>query len=164
MSAKLGRSVIAPSIRRARFRRRSPSGPADAARRGVLLAAASLLAGCAVGSGPGPVADIDPARKTLIADAQRLEIGRVTDGFALTGFGVTEGAGWSLPELRPRGAGVGSDGVLEFDFVALPPAEPVAAAEGARRIRGDALIPFDRLVRANGVRIYGRRGFVEGLF
>ncbi len=163
MSSKLGRSLIGLSSNETALRRARRRGPAWAAR---AVAAALLLSGCG-GDAPEPAAEatigVAPQPQArMVEEVRDIEIGRVVEGLVLVARGVTETTGWSAPELRPRGPDAA--GVLEFDFVATPPRNPVEAAEPARRVRADRVLTLDDLARATGVRVYSERGSVEGLF
>jgi hypothetical protein len=165
MSSKLGRSVIASL-----FRLRPQIG--DAAwrvQRRRLLAALAIgaLAACADESEPESVAPPAPPpgpERFLVQQVDRLSLGRTHDGFMLAAFGVAETAGWRLPRLEPAGSGLGPDGFLTFDFTAIPPAEGVAAPEGARRVRADVELSPTMLRGAAGVRVRAASGAVEAAF
>jgi hypothetical protein len=100
--------------------------------------------------------EADPARP--VAQITDIEIGRTADGYALTVFGLTETAGWAAPELRLRGTRPDTQGMLNFDFVAVPPAEPptspMAQLPEARRVRADALLPEAFFQGLAGMRIH----------
>jgi hypothetical protein len=126
-----------------------------------------LLAGCseepeAVSAAP----EADPARP--VAQITDVEIGRTADGYALTVFGLTETAGWGTPELRLRGTRPDTQGMLNFDFVAVPsaeaPASPMAQLPEARRVRADALLPEAFFAGLAGLRIHAASGPAEITF
>ncbi|MGF1658313.1 MAG: hypothetical protein ACFCUS_02705 [Rubrimonas sp.] len=147
---------------------------AVSARRGraaVLTAAlaASIAAGCTVGGNLSDPPDPALAQRYLdglrapVAQIEAMELGRTRDGFALSVFGRVPTVGWSAPQLRPRDPAVSADGMLEYDFVAVPP-QGVEPRPGPVRIRADRAFPADAAAQARGVRIWSAEGAAEGLF
>jgi hypothetical protein len=136
----------------------------------VLLAGG--LTGCGAFGGEeeeaaaAPVEVIDPAR--LVESVVDIELGRLADGYALSVFGLSATAGWSAPELRLRDTEPDAAGVLDFDFVAVPPAEastsPMAMLPEARRVRADRLLSEAFLSGLSGLRIWTAAGPTEVAF
>ena len=127
------------------------------------------LAGCTVsGNMSGPA---DPVLAERFLDGLRqpverieaMELGRTRDGFALSVFGRVSTLGWSAPLLRARDPAISPDGMLEFDFVAVPP-QLETPRPGPVRIRADRAFPAEVLRQARGVRIWAAEGAVEGVF
>jgi hypothetical protein len=132
--------------------------------RGVLMAAAAVaLAACARDEPPPAPQSVAPPVEApvLIARVGTLEVGRTRTGFMLAALGEADGVGWRAPRLRPAREGLSPDGFLEFEFVAIPPAEP---GPGVQRLRADAPLPPQAITGAAGLRVIARQGDAEGVF
>lgn len=131
-------------------------------RRGVAagLLGAFVLAACSRDPAPVPAA-VEPNEpvKLPVEKIQSVDLGRTFDGFMLTVTGNTVTAGWTAPELRPRGTGPTAEGLLEFDFLAQPPtaAAPPAAA-GMTRVLAFRPFPLAELQAVRGLRIHAADG------
>jgi hypothetical protein len=134
---------------------------ASITRRSLCLGAAAtltLLSACS-DEPEAQTATPEADRARPVAQITDVDIGRTADGYALTVFGLTETAGWAAPELRLRGTRPDTQGVLSFDFVAIPPEavpdSPMAQLPEARRVRADALLPEAFFAGLAGLRIHG---------
>lgn len=89
---------------------------------------------------------------------QRVEIGRTRTGYVITAFGTAPGTGWGGATLRARRDGrPGTDGFLDFDFVAVPPDPEFGLPQGtisARAIRADAQVTERQLRGVQGFRVH----------
>ncbi len=133
--------------------------------RGLLIAAAALaLAGCARDEPPpAPPEAVAPsvAEPVVVARVTTIEIGRTRTGLVLAALGEADGTGWRAPALRPARDGLSPDGFLEYELVAVPPAEP---GPGVQRLRADAPLLPQALTGAAGLRVIARQGDAEGVF
>lgn len=97
-----------------------------------------------------------------IESVRGVEIGRTRDGVVLTAYGIAPGLGYASPQLRERRGGrIGTDGYLDFDFVATAPDREFQLPEGkpqARILRADRLLAIEVLQQARGIRIHDARG------
>ena len=148
----------------------------------ILVAGALALGGC--GDTGTPVDDIgtlwgqEPksvqearartAIKVPIQSVKTIELGRTRDGFIITAFGTAPGLGYSVPSLQVRREGVpGSDGFIEYDFVARAPAEGFSLPPGtvkSRSLRADQPITVRDLGGAVGIRVHALSGGVQVQF
>lgn len=100
-----------------------------------------------------------------ITSVRSVEMGRTRDGFLITAFGTAPGLGYGLPALRPRRGGApGTDGYIEFDFVAVEPAPGLDLPPGntqSRAVRADLPVLLDALQGARGLRVLALRGGVQ---
>jgi hypothetical protein len=129
--------------------------------------ALALLAACSDEPEPAPIVDPGPPpgpATALVARVESLSLGRTHDGFALAAFGFADAAGWRMPALVRAAGGVSVDGFLTYEFVAIPPETPVAAAEPARRLRADAMVSATELRAATGVRVVAQDNVIEAPF
>ncbi|MEM7056921.1 MAG: hypothetical protein AAF557_04985 [Pseudomonadota bacterium] len=103
--------------------------------------------------------------KVPVQSVGKVEIGRTRDGYLITVFGTAPGIGYAAPELRVRRGGQpAADGFLEFDFIAVRPADAATLPPGttrARAIRADLPISARELSRAAGIRVLALRGGVQ---
>ncbi|MEM1300020.1 MAG: hypothetical protein AAGH68_12165 [Pseudomonadota bacterium] len=152
------------------------------------LVAAGILAamaGCSTGTllddvdtlwGAPSTAEIEEAEaraaaveaKVPVQLVRSVEMGRTRDGFLITAFGTAPGLGYALPALRPRRDGApAADGYIEYDFVAVAPAEglnlPVGTTQ-SRAIRADLPVTLAQLQGARGLRVLALNGGVEMAF
>ena len=108
-----------------------------------------------------PVVDAGPMVRS-VDDVRSIEIGRTRDGVVVTAYGIAPGIGYALPRLEPRRNGrLGTDGFLDFDFVANAPDPGFQMPQGqvqARVLRADRLIGVNTLSSAAGIRVHGRSG------
>lgn len=97
-----------------------------------------------------------------VESVRGIEIGRARDGVVITAYGIAPGLGYSAPRLRERRNGrLGTDGYLDFDFVADAPDRGFALPKGepqARILRADRLISIEVLRGAAGIRVHGASG------
>ena len=139
-----------------------------------VLAVALPLAGCSVfgseeeetAAEPGPaVVERGPVQVQAV---RRLELGRTRDGIVITAFGTAPGIGYAGPRLEPRREGApASDGLIDYDFVAVPPDPGFGLPTGrasAREIRADRFVSLDELQGSRGIRVHGRDRSVRVLF
>lgn len=140
---------------------------------GALVAALMGLAGCAADdSEPASLFAEDPAPPAAppvpVQTVTSVELGRTRDGFIITALGTAPGLGYARPQLQPRREGApGTDGYLDFDFVAVPPAPGFALPQGdpaARGLRADYAVRLRALRGAGGIRIHARDGGVQMQF
>lgn len=137
-------------------------------RRLAMILAATTLAACASEPEPppAPLAPIAPAAPQRLAAEriERIEIGRMFDGYAISVTGLFPGRGWTVPALRLRDAGgAGADGFVDFELTAQPPPAG-AAAEGETRLTAHALLRDGQTAAAQGARVAARAGAVEAPF
>jgi hypothetical protein len=103
-----------------------------------------------------------------VESVSTIEIGRTRNGVAITAFGIAPALGFGGAELRPRRDGApGSDGILDFDFVARAPDAGFNLGEGAieaRAIRADVLLTPGQLQGALGIRIHAASGGLQMMF
>lgn len=153
--------------------------PAGAKAVTAMLAAAAVagLAGCSV-FGSDDEASAEAAAQAAedalarppepVEAVEKIEIGRTRTGLVITAIGVAPGLGYARPRLRPRREGQpGTDGLIDFDFVATPPDPGLALGQGdvrARTLRADYLIDIETLRQARGIRIHGRDRGVQLVF
>lgn len=146
-------------------------------RRWIAAAAtAALLAGCSVfGSEEEAPAAADAhgaaaeARAAEPVEAVRsVEIGRTRDGLVITAVGTAPGLGYARPRLEPRRDGrPGVDGLLDYDFTAVPPDPGLEMPRGparAREVRADRFVELPDLQGARGIRVHGARRGVRLMF
>ncbi|HET9069990.1 MAG TPA: hypothetical protein VFN28_15220 [Amaricoccus sp.] len=139
----------------------------------LLLAGAALLAGCGGGGGmevpgflgrEGNAQGFYNTRGEEIPDPVALPVGQVTAERALYGAivrvsGVAPAQGYWGAELRPRGLGPDANGVLAFDFVAIPPAAPgQTGAPQTRTMTAAAFVPTITARKLKSVEIAGSGG------
>jgi len=137
------------------------------------LAAALALGGCSwFGSD-----DAEEAAAEQVVTAERVapvetvrdvEIGRTRNGYVITAHGLAPGLGYGVPELRPRRQGKpGSDGFIDFDFVAQAPDASLNLGTGAveaRSVRADLHVTERELRGAAGIRIHAVSGGLQMRF
>ena len=103
--------------------------------------------------------------KVPIQAVRSVEMGRTRDGFIITAYGTASGLGYSLPSLRPRRGGApGNDGYIEYDFVAVEPAQGFQLPPGntqTRAVRADLPVPLAALQGALGLRVLALSGGVQ---
>lgn len=143
------------------------------------LMAALMLTGCDtlfgdVGTlwGEEPQAVQEAAARPVVLvpvqSVRNIELGRTRDGFIITAFGTAPGLGYSLPSLRVRRDGApGSDGFIEFDFVAKEPDPGFNLPPGsvsARELRADLPVRLKALQGAAGIRVLALQGGVQMTF
>jgi hypothetical protein len=137
-------------------------------RRLAMILAATALAACSSEPEPpqAPLAPIAPAApQRLTAERiERIEIGRMFDGYAISVIGVFPGRGWSVPALRLVDAsGAGADGFVDLELTAqVPPAG--AAPDGETRLIAHALVRDAQTASARGARVAARAGAAEAPF
>lgn len=111
-------------------------------------------------------ASVETARP--VEDVRLLEIGRTRDGVMVSAYGIAPGIGYSRPRLEPRRGGrIGTDGFLDFDFVADPPDPGFALPQGqarARILRADRLLGVETVRAAQGLRVHGASGGQQLVF
>ena len=148
----------------------------------LLLAGTVSLSGCSTGTFLDDVGTIwgdesssaQEARQAAVEAIQvkvpiqavrSVEMGRTRDGFLITAYGTAAGLGYALPTLRPRRGGApGTDGYIEFDFVAVEPAPGFNLPPGTtqtRAMRADVPVPLDALQGALGLRVLSLSGGVQ---
>ncbi|MFK7943255.1 MAG: hypothetical protein AB8B85_10135 [Paracoccaceae bacterium] len=100
-----------------------------------------------------------------VQSVQSIEMGRTRDGFLITAMGTAAGLGYSLPTLRVRRQGApGVDGYIEYDFVAVAPAQGFAFPPGttqSRAMRADLPVTLRQLQGASGLRVLALNGGVQ---
>jgi hypothetical protein len=103
-----------------------------------------------------------------IEAVRHVEIGRTRNGYVITARGVAPGLGHSAAELRARREGkAGSDGFIDFDFVARAPDPGLNLGQGAvqaRMVRADLHVTARDLQGAVGIRIHGVEGGLQMRF
>lgn len=103
-----------------------------------------------------------------IQNVSTIELGRTRDGFIVTAYGTAPGLGYGRPSLAPRRDGaVGTDGFLDYDFVAVPPAPGFNLPQGdaaARALRADLVVKLRTLRGAAGIRVHGLDGGAQMTF
>lgn len=109
---------------------------------------------------------VEALQATVPIQAVRtVEMGRTRNGFIITAFGTAPGVGYSLPSLRARRGGLpGTDGYIEFDFVAVEPPAGFNLPQGttqARAVRADLPVPLASLQGAAGLRVIALGGGVQ---
>ncbi len=145
----------------------------------LLLVAALLLGGCSTGTILDDVPTLwggesraDEVRREAVEEARTvqvpveavrsIEIGRTRNGFLITAYGTAPGLGYSLPRLRPRRGGVpGTDGYVEYDFIASEPPVGFDLPSGTTRtrtLRADLPVEATELRGAAGIRVLALRG------
>ena len=137
------------------------------------IAATALLAlgGCSVFSSekdPEVLAEEQAAAAARYEPVQTvldIEIGRTRNGYVITSRGFAPGLGFGAPELRARRQGKpGSDGFIDYDFVAQAPDPSLGLGAGAlpaRAVRADLQVTLDDLKGAAGIRVHGISGGVQ---
>ena len=146
------------------------------------LVAGLLLAGCSTGTflddvgtlwGGDSQAEVEAEEARVealqavvpIQSVGRVEMGRTRDGFLITATGTAPGLGYALPQLRARRGGApGADGYIEFDFVAVEPAEGFNLPPGntrTRALRADLPVTLGALQGAAGLRVLALSGGVQ---
>lgn len=138
-------------------------------RRLAMILAATALAACSSEPEPPPAPPLAPiapaAPQRLTAERiERIEIGRMFDGYAISVTGVFPGRGWSVPALRlVDAAGAGADGFVDLELTAqVPPAG--AAPDGETRLIAHALVRDAQTAAARGARVAARAGATEAPF
>lgn len=145
----------------------------------------AAMAGCSTGTvlddvdtlwGEPSSAEIEEAQtraaareaKVPVQLVRSVELGRTRDGFLITAYGTAPGLGYALPGLRPRRDGApAADGYIEYDFVAVAPAEGLNLPGGttqSRAIRADLPVKLAEFQGARGLRILAQSGGVEMTF
>lgn len=104
--------------------------------------------------------------KVPIQAVRSVEMGRTRDGFLISAYGTAPGLGYSLPALRARRGGLpGTDGYIEYDFVAVePPAGfqlPAGGNTQIRALRADLPVTIGQLQGAAGLRVLALAGGVQ---
>lgn len=139
-------------------------------RTAALAALAALLAlgGCSLfGSDddePAGAAAAEPAAPVYdpVTEVRNIEIGRTRAGIVITVTGLAPGAGYAVPELRPRREEKpGPEGYLDYDFVARAPegiSNPPTATERTRMVRADRHVLIATLRGVRGIRIHAAEG------
>lgn len=135
------------------------------------LAAAVFLGGCGLfGSDedePDAAASAEQAQPSYdpVTEVRKIEIGRTRNGIVITTIGLAPGAGYVLPELRPRrDEQPGPEGYLDYDFVARAPdaaSTPGSGSERARTVRADQHVELDSLRGVRGIRIHAAEGGMQ---
>lgn len=146
------------------------------------VTACALLAGCSTGTFLDDTGTLlgNPSEAERIAAEKRaaevrakvpvlavrsVEIGRTRDGFLITALGTAPGLGYSVPGLRARRGGApGSDGFIEYDFVAAAPPEGTELPPGntqSRSLRADLPVSLTQLQGAAGIRVLATSGGVQ---
>ena len=143
------------------------------------LVAALLLApaGCSLFGGGEDAEETEAAavadgtaagRPQPVESVTRVEVGRSRNGYVLTAFGLAPGTGFSEPSLSVRRDGrPGSDGFVEYDFLARPPAagfEMPRGAVDARSVRADLPVREDRIGQIVGIRVFSIANTAEVRF
>jgi len=145
-------------------------------RNGILLfAGAALLAGCGGGGGggmempgflgrEGNAQGFYSPQREEIPDPVALPVGQVTAERALYGAivrvsGIAPAQGYWGAELRPLGDGPDANGVLAFEFMAVPPAEAeFTGVPRTRIITAAVFVPTITARKVTSVRIGGSSG------
>ena len=103
--------------------------------------------------------------KVPITAVRSVELGRTRDGFLITAQGTAPGLGYSLPVLRARRGGrPGTDGYVEFDFVASEPAAGSNLPRGTSQARAMTAVQAVRvndLRGAAGIRVLALTGGIQ---
>ena len=103
--------------------------------------------------------------KVPVTAVRSVELGRTRDGFLITAQGTAPGLGYSLPALRARRGGrPGTDGYVEFDFVASEPAANANLPRGtsqARAMTAVLAVKVRDLRGAAGIRVLALTGGVQ---
>lgn len=131
------------------------------------LLACAVAAGCVEMSGPAPGLSSPPPPepdKQMIQRVGSMEIGRTFNGVNLTAYGLSDSIGWRDPELRPRGAVPGPDGIINLEFVARPPVEAKPGPVPVRLMRADIAFDMATMRQSRGVRIEAREGALQAAF
>lgn len=141
----------------------------------LLIAGAAVLAGCGGGGGGGMEVPgflgregnekgFFNTRGEDIPDPVLLPVGQVASERALYGAivrvaGVAPSQGYWGAELRPLGEGPDADGVLAFDFIATPPADPEnIGASSTRTMTAAVFVPTITARKVKSVQIRGAGG------
>lgn len=138
----------------------------------LLIAGAALLAACGGGGGEVPgflgregnEQGFFSTRGEDVPDPVTLPIGQVTAERALYGAivrvaGVAPSQGYWGAELRPLGEGPDESGILAFEFVATPPADPEnAGAPQTRTMTAAVFVPTITARKVKSVQIRGASG------
>ncbi|MEM6932516.1 MAG: hypothetical protein AAF526_02920 [Pseudomonadota bacterium] len=142
-------------------------------RLGVLVVAVAL-GGCGLFSDDEPDPDLEVEqqlpnlRPVPVQAVREIEIGRTRDGFVVTAYGTAPALGYALPQLRVRRDGKpGTDGFIDFDFVATPPKPGLERPQGsisARSLRADILLERKDLRGSSGIRVHALSGGVQMAF
>ncbi len=119
---------------------------------------------------PPPTLQDEILSSVVVDDVASAEIGRTHRGFILSAIGSAQGDGWRGARLRPRLGAPDAEGFLDFDLIAVPPAqpgpdaEPEAVERAARaagltqRLRADTPLAPEQLFGAKAVRVFARQG------
>ncbi|MDT8343061.1 MAG: hypothetical protein RQ752_01400 [Thermohalobaculum sp.] len=134
---------------------------------GLGLALAAGLSGCSLFGGeeeastgllfdkPEAAALRPPAPVQAL---RNIEIGRTRDGYAIVAYGTAPTTGFGAASLAPRRDGQpGTDGYLDFDFVAVPPDPALNMPQGSiasRAIRADTFLTIKQVGTVRGLRVH----------
>jgi len=145
----------------------------------VSFVAVSVAVGLALG-GCSLFGDDDEALETAaeapeivrqpepVQAVSKIEIGRTRAGFMVSAFGTAPAIGYGRPQLRPRRNGQpGQDGLIDLDFVAIPPSPDFALPQGnprARSLRADLELTGEQLRGARGIRVHATDRGVQMMF
>ncbi|MEM7670033.1 MAG: hypothetical protein AAF317_12975 [Pseudomonadota bacterium] len=139
-----------------------------------VLAAVIALGGCSLfgDDEPDPDLQVEEQLPTLrpvpVQAVREIEIGRTRDGFVVTAFGTAPALGYAVPQLRARRDGKpGTDGFIDFDFVATPPKPGLERPQGsisARSLRADILLERKDLRGSTGIRVHALSGGIQMAF
>ena len=132
----------------------------------LLLAGIGLLAGCSVelpgfAGREGNAAGMYTFRAPPPPEPQQVplrqaEAERALHGVILRVRGETPSQGYYSAALRPIGTGPDAAGILSFEFVAVPPAEPEAIGPArTRTVTAAVFVPNLALKSLRGFRVAG---------